>query len=84
MSKQEEKKADTAPNATNDQKPIPNSEVKEKFDQYDLADVGKDELSLFGNCKWTIWENIEMTSEKTRHVNWADNMRKVAWFDNMI
>lgn len=91
MSKQvtEEKKGQVAPNASDDQKPIPNSKVEEKFDNLDLTDIGKDELALYGNCKWTIWENIEMVSEKIdkragKDENWADKMRKVAWFDNMI
>ena len=86
---QEEKKAQDAPNAPDDQKPLPNSEVKEKFDHLDLTDIGKDELALYGNCKWTIWENVEMVNEKTekrggKDENWADKNRKVAWFDNLI
>lgn len=61
---QEEKKAQDPANAPDDTKPIPNSEVKEKFDNVDLSDIGKDELALFGNCKWTIWENIDFVNEK--------------------
>ena len=42
------------------------------------------ELKLFADQKWTIWENYEMKDEKKDAGSWANLMRKVAWFDNMI
>jgi hypothetical protein len=41
-------------------------------------------LKLFGDCKWTIWENIDMLDKNENKQDWENKMRRVAWFDNMI
>ena len=42
----------------------------------------KDNLKLFGEEKWVIWENIDFMQKKDSQ--WEDRIRRVAWFDNMI
>lgn len=77
-------------NAPDESKPIPNSKIEEKFDNVDLTDISQNgELDLFGGCKWTIWENVEIMADRAdrkagKDENFENKMRKVAWFDNLI
>ena len=89
--KEEEKKAQDLANTTksDEQKPIPNSKVMETFNKPDIKEIALDkELNLFGDTKWTIWENIDFVADKqvrgSKDENYADKLRKVAWFDNLI
>ena len=46
--------------------------------------AAQDELKLYGNLKWTIWENIDWLDKNDNKTDWENKMRRVAWFDNML
>lgn len=56
-----------------------------------MAKLGEgDELKLFANQRYTLWEMRDTHSEttsKSKNVNESDydkGMKKVAWFDNLL
>jgi len=64
----------------------PNLDIEEVFDDPDYGEVGlENEIKLYNDFKWTIWENIDYLDPKAnKQVSWDRKMRKVAWFDNII
>ena len=50
-----------------------------------FGDAYKGELNLYGDQKWTVWENIEYTDpQKNNNTSYDDKLLKVAWFSDMI
>lgn len=57
--------------------------AREKFGaEPNITALCEDSLSLYGDQKWVIWENIDYTTKKDS--DWENRIRRVAWFDNMI
>ena len=55
----------------------------------DLNLIAQDnELKLYKDMKWTIWEIVEYVDSKTgkniKEDDYDKLLRKIAWFDNMI
>jgi hypothetical protein len=69
----------------NHAKPVdPCLQVQAKFGANPLIEeICGENLKLYGNQKWVIWENIDFTNKKGN--DWhQQQLRVVAWFDNMI
>ena len=64
--------------------------AREKFGvQQNIEGLCSENLKLYDNQQWVIWENIDYTektnkSKITHSSDWEKEIRRVAWFDNFL
>lgn len=58
--------------------------MQDKFGTNENIEALAEDLKLFNNEKWTVWENIDYIDKNENKTDWGNKMRRVAWFDNII